>query len=67
MLRGYLSRTSFDMTGVVVVISRETTVGSDEKSPKHLVVISNDVGGEISRRKAIFSGDISSAKMLISI
>jgi hypothetical protein len=47
------------MTGVVVVISRETTVGRDEKSPKHLVVISNDVGGEISRGKTMFSGDIS--------
>jgi hypothetical protein len=34
IFRGYLSRASFDMTGVVVVISRETTVGRDEKSPK---------------------------------
>jgi hypothetical protein len=34
-----------------VVVGRETTVGSDEKSPKHLVVISNDEGGEIPRGK----------------
>jgi hypothetical protein len=52
------------MTGVVflgislkhlVVISRETTVGSDEKSPKHLVVISTR-GRNLLRKDQVLRG-----------